>query len=144
MNWIEEKLKALKAMAMSCRKENDKTGASAYLCLIGDIETQLKRGAMDQPAFYSMVTKHVNGILECSERREIMTPEEEYQLNLLSDLLPSKMTEEEIIHEAKVIIGEVGASTPRDMGKVMAAFKGKFPGRYDGESLSKIVKSYLK
>lgn len=144
MTWVEEKLTSIREQSAQRRKAKDKVGASTYLCLIGDMETQLKRKGMDQSEFYSLVQKHINGILECSNARGYLTPEEEYQLSILWDLLPVKMTEDELNHEVKVVIGEVGADTVRDMGKVMSAFKEKFPGRYDGKALSQIVKSYLK
>lgn len=142
--WIEEKVTQLKDLALSCRKEKDKVGTSAYLSLVGDVETAMKVKGIDKPGFYSLVQKHINGIQECAERRGVMDPEEEYQLSILTNLMPIKMTEEEVSAEVKRIIEEVGASSMKDMGKVMSSFKDQYAGRYDGKTLSEIVKVSLK
>jgi len=53
------------------------------------------------------------------------------------------MTREEITIEAQQVIEEVGASSPRDMGKVMKPLMARLRGRADGNVVNQVVKELL-
>ncbi len=53
------------------------------------------------------------------------------------------MGEEEILHEAKKVIEEIGALGPKDMGKVMGALMPKVKGKAEGAVVSRIVREEL-
>ena len=57
--------------------------------------------------------------------------------------LPKQLTDEELTAELKAIIEKVGATTPKDMGKVMGAASKELAGRADGKRISTCVKSLL-
>lgn len=57
--------------------------------------------------------------------------------------LPKPLTDEELTSGLKDIIGEVGASGPKDMGKVMGVASRRFAGRADGKVISQRVRELL-
>jgi len=57
--------------------------------------------------------------------------------------LPKQLTDEELESELKSIIEKVGATSPKDMGKVMGAASKELGGRADGKRISTCVKSLL-
>ena len=65
------------------------------------------------------------------------------EINYLSKYLPAQMTEDEVRELIKVTISEVGASSVKDMGKVMGAVIAKTKGRADGKVINTIVKELL-
>lgn len=65
------------------------------------------------------------------------------EINYLSKYLPAQMTEEEVREVIKATISEVGASSVKDMGKVMGAVIAKTKGRADGKVINTIVKELL-
>ena len=54
------------------------------------------------------------------------------------------MSEDEIRAEALKAIGETGASSPRDVGKVMRLLMPRIKGRADGKVVNRIVLELLK
>lgn len=65
------------------------------------------------------------------------------EINYLSKYLPAQMTEDEVREVIKATITEVGASSIKDMGKVMGAVIAKTKGRADGKVINTIVKELL-
>ncbi len=57
--------------------------------------------------------------------------------------LPQQLTEEELEAIVRQTVEETGASSPRDMGKVMQAVMPKVKGRADGKMVNAIVKKIL-
>ena len=75
--------------------------------------------------------------------RQDLVENERYELDLLQAYMPEALSEAEI--EAAIVeaIGSVGATSPSDMGKVMAALKGRLAGRADMGKVSAMVKARL-
>lgn len=65
------------------------------------------------------------------------------EIEILLAYLPSQLTEEELDKIVSETVAEVGASTMKDMGKVMAALMPKVKGRSDGKVVNELVKKYL-
>lgn len=68
---------------------------------------------------------------------------EMFQAGIIEKYLPKQLSREEIEVEVKNIIAQVGATTAKDMGKVMGAATKHFAGRADNKIVSEIVKSLL-
>lgn len=68
---------------------------------------------------------------------------EQSEIDVIQSFLPKQMSEEEM----KVVIGEVisttGASSIKDMGKVMGALRGKYAGQMDFGLASNLIKQLL-
>lgn len=77
------------------------------------------------------------------QSRPDLAAEEEGQAAIIEEYLPKALTPEELEAEVKAIIAEVGATTPRDMGKVMGVASKKLAGRADGREISTLVKQLL-
>lgn len=65
------------------------------------------------------------------------------EIEILSKYLPKQLTTEEIEALVEESIKNVGATSPRDMGKVMQDLRPKISGKADGKVVSEIVKSKL-
>lgn len=64
---------------------------------------------------------------------------EQAEIDVLTIYLPEQLSEDQIQNLVKETIDVVGASSPRDMGKVMAALTPKTRGRADGKQVSAAV-----
>ena len=65
------------------------------------------------------------------------------EASVLEEYLPKQLTADELAAELKAIITEVGASGPRDMGKVMGVASKRLAGRAEGRAISEAVKHLL-
>ena len=65
------------------------------------------------------------------------------EASVLEEYLPKQLTADELTAELKAIITEVGASGPRDMGKVMGVASKRLAGRAEGRAISEAVKHLL-
>lgn len=77
------------------------------------------------------------------QKRPDLAEEEEAQASVIEEYLPKALSPEELETEVKAIIAEVGATSPRDMGKVMGTATKKLAGRSDGKAISTLVKQLL-
>ena len=57
--------------------------------------------------------------------------------------LPAQLSDDELTTELKEIISKVGASSPKDMGKVMGMASKALAGKADGKRISECVKTLL-
>ncbi len=65
------------------------------------------------------------------------------EIGILLGYLPQQLTMPEIEEIVRQVIAEVGASSPRDTGKVMQAVMPRVKGRADGKLVSQAVKELL-
>ncbi len=75
--------------------------------------------------------------------REDLANNEEAEIKVLTEYLPSQMTEDEIKKVVDGTITEAGAESMKDMGKVMKLLMPKVQGKADGAVVNKIVKATL-
>src|SRR5881409_668415 len=75
-----------------------------------------------------------------SAGREEQADDEEYELEILEEFMPEPMSEEEIEEIIDDVISEVGATSIRDLGRVMAGVMHQVSGRADGSTVSQLVK----
>lgn len=81
-------------------------------------------------------------IYQKQDRADLAAVEEE-EIAVLERYLPTQLSEEEITPIIQEIINSTGASSMKDMGKVMGMASGKLAGQADGKSISAIVKKLL-
>ena len=65
------------------------------------------------------------------------------EIKIIEEFLPKQLTADEAASAVDAAIAEVGARNIRDMGKVMAALKGKYAGRMDFGKAGPMVKDRL-
>ncbi len=68
---------------------------------------------------------------------------EEREAEIIASYLPEQLSDEELAAIVGDAVAETGASTPRDMGKVMGVVMPKVKGRADGKRVSATVKERL-
>lgn len=68
----------------------------------------------------------------------------ESEIKILSEYLPKQMSEDEIHQVAAQVIAEVGATSAKDIGKVMGPLMTRTRGKADGKLVNEIVRSMLK
>lgn len=77
------------------------------------------------------------------QNRTDLAQKELFQLEIINRYLPKQLSADELTAELKKIIGEVGATGPQDVGKVMGTATKKLAGKADGKMISEIVKKLL-
>ena len=75
--------------------------------------------------------------------RQDLADAELAQVEVLESYLPKQLSQEEIEAEVKMIIAEVGATSMKEMGKVMGIASKQLAGKADGRVISEIVKKLL-
>ena len=75
--------------------------------------------------------------------RQDLADAELAQVAVLEKYLPKQMSAEELEAELKKIIVEVGATTAKDMGKVMGVASKALAGKAEGRAISEAVKRLL-
>jgi len=81
-------------------------------------------------------------IYEKNNRPEL-ADKERFEISVISSYLPSQMSEAEVAEAIRAVVAELGATSIKDMGKVVAALKAKYAGRMDFGKASAVVKATL-
>ena len=127
------KLEAIRAIKNAILQEKTKAGAGDEL----DEATELK--------MLQKLVKQREDSAEIykKESRNELAEKEIFEANIIKEFLPEALSEEEIKAEIDKIISETGASSMKDMGKVMGMANKQMAGRADGKLISEIVKARL-
>ena len=75
--------------------------------------------------------------------RPELAAQERAEIAIVKDFLPAQMSAEDVRAAAESAIAETGAQGLRDMGRVMAVLKERYPGRLDFGKASALVKELL-
>lgn len=103
---------------------------------------------VDDNKILEIIAKEVktrNDSLEDFEKggREDLVKQAKEEIKILSEYLPKQLTREELREKLEVIVKEVGATTIKDMGKVMKVAKEQIGTAADGRSINEVVKELL-
>lgn len=125
-----ESLRAIKSAILLARTE---AGASEELSEADELKLlqKLVKQRKDSAALYTQ-----------QGRNDLAEPELA-QMAVIEKFLPDQLSEAEVEEALKGIIAQVGATTPKDMGKVMGAATKQLAGKADGKLISDIVKKLL-
>lgn len=77
------------------------------------------------------------------QNRADLAENELAEASVIEKYLPAKLTDAELEAAIKEIIAEVGATSAKEMGKVMGVASKKLAGKADGKEISEKVKSLL-
>jgi len=75
--------------------------------------------------------------------REEQADREEFELDVIEEFMPDQLTEDELEEIVDDVIAEVGATSIRDLGRVMADVMPRVSGRADGSVVSQLVREKL-
>ena len=120
---------AIKDRDIAARTEGKENG-------VGDDEVLAILAKMTKQRQESAKTYEEAGRLDLSER-------ELAEIKVIEEFLPRQLIDSEIQSAVSEAINEVGASSIRDMGKVMAALKSKYAGQMDFGAVGALVKNNL-
>jgi len=129
----KEELEALRSIkSLILLAETDK---SATAEISSDVENKLLQKAVKQ-------RKESSDIFQQQGRKDL-ADKENFQLEIISRYLPKQLSEDEVTNRLKMIIEQVGAKGPQDMGKVMGNATRALSGLADGKVISELVKKLL-
>lgn len=77
-----------------------------------------------------------------ADRQELIAQAEE-EIKILQAYLPAALSDDELKAIVAEVIAAVGATSPKDMGKVMPQVMAKAKGRADGKRINAMVKTLL-
>lgn len=83
-----------------------------------------------------------SGIYREQKRADLAAIEEE-ELAVIEEFLPAQLSNEELKEAVVRIISSVGATSAKDMGKVMGLAMKELSGKADGKAISAMVKQLL-
>lgn len=75
--------------------------------------------------------------------REDLIAQLKREMELLMEYLPAQLTHDELVEIVKDAIAKTGASSIKDMGKVMAAVMPQTKGRADGKEINQIARELM-
>ena len=77
------------------------------------------------------------------QKREDLASKEESEILIIEEFLPKQLSESELSDKIEKIINESGASSIKEMGKVMGIATKKLSGKADNSRIAKIIKEKL-
>lgn len=103
---------------------------------------------LDDDAVIAVISKEVkmrNDSIADFEKggRADLVAQNEAEIAFLMPYLPQQLSEDEVRALVKEAVEQTGASSPKDMGKVMGALMPKVKGRADGKMVNTLVKEAL-
>ena len=110
-----------------------------------EIDGQKELGEDDVIAVISKEVKMRRDSIEEFQKggRQDLVDKTQAEIDVLMPYLPAQLSEDEVRELVKAAVEQTGASTPKDMGKVMGVLMPKVKGRADGKMVNTIVKSFL-
>jgi|TARA_B110000196_G_scaffold146413_1_gene126711 uncharacterized protein YqeY len=131
-------------------KQGNKKEVGALRLMLSAIKQQEvdSREPVDDDAALVILTKLAKQRRESIEQfqkggRDDLVQQEQFELELLQSYLPKALSDDEVRAAIVEAISTSGATSPKDMGKVMGLLKGSLQGRADMGAVSGIVKSEL-
>ncbi|HSV82937.1 MAG TPA: GatB/YqeY domain-containing protein [Ramlibacter sp.] len=129
-------------------KDAEKLGAIRMLTAAIKQKEVDERVELDDAAVIAIVDKLLKQRKDSIEAfqkaaRQDLVDKEQAEAQVLQAYLPARLSADEVAAEVKAIVAELGASGPGDMGKVMAAAKGRLAGKADMGQVSAAVKAAL-
>ena len=91
-----------------------------------------------------MLKQFKNNSIDLTEKgREELAQKEKEEIEVIQKYLPEQMSEEKLKEIISEIVSQTGASSMKDMGKVMGLASKKLAGSADGKTISTMVKAML-
>jgi uncharacterized protein YqeY len=123
-------LRAIKSMILLAQSEK---GAGDSLTVESEIKI-LQKAAKQRTDSLTLYRE---------QKRDDLADIEEAELEVIKRYLPAQLSEEELAGMISEIIKKVGASSMKDMGKVMGIASKELAGKSDGKTISQAVKRLL-
>ena len=140
---MEEELKA----ARLARDADRRDALSLILNALRNAEKELERPLSDDEELQVLQRERKRRV-EAADAfraggREEQAEDEEYELEVLEEFMPEPLSEDEVEQIVDNAIAEVGATSIRDLGRVMADVMPQIAGRADGSAVGQLVREKL-
>jgi uncharacterized protein YqeY len=129
----EAKLRTLRAIKSAFLLAKTEKGASGEISAEQEIKVLQKLFSQRKESF---------DIFSKENRPELALKEKE-EMDIIGSYLPAQMSDDELKGEIEKIIAQVGATSIKDIGKVMGAASKALAGKAEGARISALVKSLL-
>ena len=140
----------LKNDLYAAMRANDTLRKRVIRLLMSSIQlAEVAKGAkLDDGEFIAQVQKEIktkNDTIVDAEKanRPEMVAEQKEEIKVLEGYLPKQLSEAELVQLAEEVIQETGATSPKDMGKVLKVLLPKLAGRATNQEASRVVKECL-
>ena len=145
---LEEKIAQDLVTAMKAKDEVALRGIRAIKAVIQLAKTDGSGQAIDEAREVQMLQKLVKTRQESQEifeknGREELAQKEREEIAVIKRYLPAMLEGEELEAVLRQIVADTGATSAKDMGKVMGAANKQLAGKADGRAISEIVKRLL-
>jgi len=150
---VQELEKKINDSLKEALKAQDKVKTLALRMLVTEINNKkIELGSKDKPlddgtltALVQKLARRYKESIDQFEKgdRSDLASKEKAELAVLKEYLPEELSAEELEKIVSSVIKETGASTMKDMGKVMKAVQEQVKGRADGKTISQMVKEKL-
>ena len=149
MNTLENKIQADLMSAMKNHQENTVAALRSIKTAIMETKTAANgKKDLEDSDIIKIIQKLVKQRKESMEifsqaGRDELADKEQQEMFVLMEYLPKMLSEEEVDEIVTKTIADLGASSMKDMGKVMGFINKTYSGQVDGSMVSRIVKSKL-
>jgi len=140
---IQEELKAARLARDDARRD----ALALVLNALRGAEKELQRPLSDDESLQVLQRERKKRVeaIDAYEAagRDAAAQREEFELDVLEEFMPEPMSEDELEEIIDDVIAEVGATSIRDLGRVMADVMPQVSGRTDGSVVSQVVREKL-
>ena len=149
---IREKIAQTLKEAMKAKDESRTTTIRMVNAAIKQKDIDVARARGDQQIGEDEVLNLLQSLIKSRREsivlyeqggRQDLVDKENAEIAVIEQFLPKQMSEDETRAAIQEIVASLGASSVKDMGKVMAALKSKYAGQLDMTKASAAVKDVL-
>jgi uncharacterized protein YqeY len=141
-------LSKIQADVNAALKAGDRERTGALRLIVSELQKAAKEAREQELDEVAVLQRERKRRLESAEAyreagREDLAGAEEREAAVIDEYLPEQMADDELRKIVQDVVAESGASSQKDMGKVMSAVMPQVKGRADGKRVSAIVKETL-
>jgi uncharacterized protein YqeY len=129
-------------------KAGDKERTGALRMLASELQKAVKEAREQEVDEIAVLQRERKRRLESAEAyrdagRTDLAESEEREAQVIDEYLPEQMPDDELRRIVQDVVAETGASSQKDMGKVMSGVMPHVKGRADGKRVSAVVREVL-
>jgi len=146
---LKERINTDIKTAMKAKEKDKLTALRAIKSAILLAETaEGNNGELSESDETAILTKAVKQRKDSAETfrqqgRDDLADKELGEVEVIQDYLPEQLSEAALKEKLEAIISEVGANSPKDMGKVMGKASKALAGQAEGKAIASMVKTLL-
>lgn len=130
---------------MTALKARERERAGALRLIVSELQKAEKDGGVDE---VEVLQRERKRRLESAQayrdaERADLAASEEREAELIEGYMPQQLSDEELHAIVGDVVAQAGASSPKEMGRVMAAVMPQVKGRADGRRVSAVVQEKL-